>query len=234
VNETLKEVMSEIRVGYNPPPAEIQGMRFIYTVTYKGVSYSIFQSGNDTYVVLWDSGGVKGKEKADLLLVKEEKGKKVVHRAEDNSSLIVYGFVGKTYLIKSKLIPKDLQNYNYVHEGEAYLKWYYPVGVWKATNHAKGEWYILYGVTITRADDLSYEERAVGVTCCKSYHYINGVGTVASQVRHDTHHMLCIWNVFGVLSRHCDMYVWYSVDVWLNTDAEGHGSDNGSFGCACP
>ncbi|PNV77587.1 MAG: hypothetical protein C0200_05390 [Thermoproteota archaeon] len=234
MNETLRNVVSEAKVNSIAPPVGIPGGKFLYTVTYRGVSYSIFLSGNDTYVVLWDSKGVKGKEKADLVLVKEIKEEKVVHRAEDNSSLIVYGSVGRTYLIKSSLIPKDLQSYNYVHEGEAYLKWYYPVGVWKATNHAKGIWYILYGIAITNAADLSYQESAVGVTCCKSYHYINGVETVASQVRHDTHHMLCVWNIFGVLSRHCDMYVWYVVDLWLNTSPEGHGSDNGSFGCSCP
>jgi hypothetical protein len=234
LNETVRDVLKEVRVSNLAPPISMPGWNLLYTVTYKGVSYSIFSSGNDTYIVLWDSKGIKGKEKAELVLVKEKKGQRVLQKAEDNSSLIIYGFVGRTYLIKSKLIPMPLQNYNYIHDGEAYAEWYYPVGSWKATNHAKGRWYILYGVAITGAYDLSYEDHAVGVTCCKTNHYITGVGTVASQVRHDTHHMLCVWNYLGILSRHCDMYAWYSVDVWLNTDWDAHGSDNGAFGCSCP
>lgn len=196
------------------------------------VQYSIFSTDKGVAGVMWKmrkgSPIVIEKEDIKLIPVMNETGETTIPEPEGNSTFIK-GYSSRTYRIVSKLMPKELSENTYVHEGDSYVQWWY-LNTKMAELHAKAKFYILYGQTITRIYDESYDWVLLySVTRCSFSHYAEGTGSIAGFVRADGHYMFCIIQ----LSRHSYMGAWYSVDVWLNTDHDGYGWDSGTFGCNC-
>jgi len=214
-----------IALGYEPKD-------HVLTVFFNSTAYySIFSTDKGIVGVLWNirEGNpiVMGKEDIKLVLVTNETGRTTI--IGEGNSTIIKGYSSQTYRVESKLMPKELSERTYVHEGDSYVQWWY-LNTKMAELHAEAKFYILYGQTITRIDDESYDWTLLySVTRCSFSHYAEGTGSIAGFVRADGHYMFCLIQ----LSRHSYMGAWYSVDVWLNTDHDGYGWDSGTFGCSC-